>query len=274
MKTLFLLFSFIVMVSFSSRLHARSQTLIYDIQSAHTLNAFELFPESPDALRSRPRLGLSPNGLVALPGEGNFTAWKFADTNEQAFVLDVFFVPPADAVDSNSGIFLLQTDPRQDLRSLPPRARQQFENALMQAQQQKRDLGPGPMELNFFGYEVQLARGEAVAGDPVNKRSGTFYGVPVGGREGEQQILNQYDLNPGDLYQLRILSKNGRLATYLRSVRYQRQFVPIARMKTRPRVVDAVRGYAPISLLLQAYWNNGTTAKSIEFKRIVINRLR
>jgi hypothetical protein len=245
--------------------------LIYDVHERHSLKAFELFLERPQDIQKRPRLTLLPDGLGALPGEGHFNAWKFADVAGRDFVLDVVFEVPK-ARNSNSGIFILFADPTANLEGMSDEVRAQYLRSLQQARERRRSLGgaPGPFELDYFAYEVQICRGPDFAAEPRNKRTGAFYGVPVGEGDGQQRILAPYDLNVGDTYQLRITFGNGLLKSYLRSVAHQDQLVPIAELKLRSDEVDAIRGGAPSALLLQAYWNNGSTAKLFKFKNIAV----
>lgn len=249
-----------------------AETLIYDSVLRPSANGFSLGLESIGEVRGRPQLGLVENTLNAVPGDGNFTAWEFARPQPRDFTLLVRFYAPADAEDSNSGIFLLQGDPAADLARLPQPERAQHEAALAAATEKKQKYGAGPFELDYFAYEIQIARGRAVAHDPANKRSGTFYGVPEGSGPGTQQIFSVYELLPGDAYELKIEARAGVLSTYLRSVAYQPTFVAIARLRPLPRAEDSVRGGLPRALLLQAYWNNGTSAKGVRFKHLSLTQ--
>ena len=85
---------------------------------------------------------------------------------------------------------------------------------------------------------------------------------------GTQQILHSYELLPGEEYELKIEARAGVLTTHLRSVAHQPKFVAIARFQPQARAEDAVRGGLPHALLLQAYWNNGTSAKGIRFTHL------
>ena len=249
-------------------LAAPAATLIYDSALLPSLGHFSLALESQEQASGRPQLGLVDNALSAVPGNGNFTAWEFARLEPRDFTLLVRFYAPIDAEDSNSGIFLLQGDPAADLAQMPKRDREQYQTALAAAAAKKQAYGTGPFELDFFAYEIQIARGRAVAHDPVNKRSGTFYGVPEGEAPGTQQILHSYELLPGEEYELMIEARAGVLTTHLRSVVHQPKFVAIARFQPQARAEDAVRGGLPHALLLQAYWNNGTSAKGIRFTHL------
>ncbi len=242
---------------------------IYDRLNRHSLESFQLYLETPQEAQGRSQLTLTEDGLSATAGQGHFTGWKFADLATGPFTLDVVFeVPYAD--NSNSGIFILFADPRADVGRMTPGVRAQYLRGLELARERRRLLGnkPGPFELDYFAYEVQLCRGSDFAHEPRNKKTGAFYGIPVGEAQGQQRIFTPYDLNPGDTYHLRITYQDGVLRSFLRSVNYQDQLVPVAELKLKSREDDAIRGGNPIGLLLQAYWNNGTTAKLFTFKSI------
>ena len=78
MNTLILRVNFGSLVFLSSQAYSAEQ-VIYDREAAHTLRNFTQFLEEPSQTLGRPSIELGTEGLVGKPGNGNFTAHKFAD---------------------------------------------------------------------------------------------------------------------------------------------------------------------------------------------------
>jgi hypothetical protein len=247
-------------------------TVMYDLDSKNDLSGFELFSEDAEATQQRPGLALSQEGLIGRPGNGNFTAWKFADLTSPNWNLQVVFEVPAGARYSNSGIYLLYQDPDQDLGSLAPEVREAFLEARRLGQNRRERFGPGPFELDFFSHELQIIAGSDASIPPENRGAGAFYGVDLGSEPGTQLVL-PYSLNFGDLYELTIEHRGSLVRTFVRSVAHQNERVLVSEFTNFSKADDPLRGGAPKALLLQAYYNNDGDVQLPKFKRIALKTL-
>src|SRR5436190_1483789 len=121
-------------------LSAMTSTIIFDVDSKHTLDAFQLYLENPNEVLSRPGIRLSSEGIKGKQGSGNFTAYKFTDLKSSHWKLKVVFRIPTGIRYSNSGIYLLYADPRHVIDSPA------YGAALQMAKEKRKRLGPGPFE--------------------------------------------------------------------------------------------------------------------------------
>jgi hypothetical protein len=231
-----------------------------------------LYLDDEQTAQGRPRLAATDHGLVATPGHSHFTTWKFADLQHQdgrtikSWTLEIEFWVPEDARYSNSGIYLVFADPKQDLEVLPPAARAAFNEAYRAAENRKQELGDGPFELDFFGYEVQIVSQER-PDVPANQRTGSVYTVPVGKARGQQSLHSSFEPLPGGKYRFRLSFYDGALETYVSDLQAS-GWQLVSKMQTKTREEDPVRGGLPIALLLQAYANDGQATKSFVFRSI------
>jgi hypothetical protein len=232
---------------------------------------FSLFPETPPPLPTRPFFTSAQEGVMALPGSGNYTGWKFADLMWPRWKLSVDFRVPAAAKYCNSGIFILHRDPFAGTENLTAAEKAGVVKALGLAQASREQHGPGPFELDFFAHEVQLVFGEGPE-IPRNQKTAALYRVPEGAGTGEQRLGAPPDLVAGESYQLQVKYQDRGITTEIRGGAGGAWSL-ISTMRLPTPEQDFARSAEPLALYLQAYYNDGVEVSSFVFEEILLEAL-
>ena len=251
-----------------SPLLPRITTVVFDAETAPTLAPFQLMIESPESTEGRPHIGVVPSGLTGLPGTGNYTAYRFADLPTVHFELDARVTIPAGAPYSNSGIYLIYTDPAIDISTVSAARAAAIADARAEANARRAALGPGPFELDFFAHEVQIVSGTPQPDLPPDQRAGAIYNVALGDDDGTQQRVTDYQLVPGDTYALTVTGDGPLVTVTMRSIQYQPTPVVVTRFTNADPIDDPVRGGSPIGIALQIYYNDGVAVQHPIFEHI------
>jgi hypothetical protein len=249
-----------------------AEEVIYDRESNNTLRSFVQFLEDPSQTPGRPSIGLGSEGLIGRPGDGNFTAHKFADLVSDSWTLKIQLQIPPGARYSNSGIYLLYSDPNTDIPANNDPTRSAFDEALQRSQDRRERFGAGPFELDFFSHELQIIAGTDATVPPENRGTAAFYGVDIGIAPGQQVISSPYFFNIGGRYELVIVQEGLETKTFARAIGFQSDPVLVSTFTNLGKVEDPVRGGAPKALLLQAFYNNGSDVRSPYIRRMTLDQ--
>lgn len=260
---------------FSSLAHA-DEKVIFDVNSLPSLENFSLFFENPDSVSARPGIQLSPRGIDGKAGDGNFTAYKFADLATPKWTLKVTLQVPAGVRYSNSGIYLLYSNPQADQKNFTESEKQAFQDALRKGQNRRDMYGAGPFELDFFSHEVQIIAGTDATIPPENHGAVAIYGVDIGDKVGQQIIQSTISFETGHTYEITVVSTPNVIETYAKeafadsSLETAPKLISLFRNVTRNE--DPIRGGSPVALLLQGFYNNGRDIQLPIFKRITLEQ--
>jgi|GEM_PF-3837446 len=265
-------FIYLVLVFLISAQSLRAEErVIFDGTTRSTLEEFSLFLEDPLQTLTRPGIALFHDAIIGKPGDGNFTAYKFADLKSDDFVLKLIFEIPEGIRYANSGVYLLYRDPRDADPTEDLVAASALSEARAQAASRRARFGEGPFELDYFSHEIQIIAGTDATIPLENHGAGAFYGIDEGTERGQQRILAPQDLNIGDSYEMLIEVKGLTRRTFLRSTNHQNSDVPVSEMTNLSQEEDPVRGGVPTALLLQGFYNNGRDVQLPHFKRITLD---
>ena len=249
-----------------------AEEVIYDRETNHTLRSFVQFLENPSQTSGRPSITLGIEGLIGRPGDGNFTAHKFADLESDSWTLKLQLQIPPGARYSNSGIYLVYSDPGTDIPADNDPTRAAFDEALRRSQERRDRFGAGPFELDFFSHELQIIAGTDATVPPENRGTAAFYGVDIGTEPGQQIINNPYLFNIGGNYELIVVQEGLETKTFARAIGFQSDPVLVSTFTNLDKVEDPVRGGSPKALLLQAFYNNGRDVKSPYIRRMTLDQ--
>ena len=160
---------------------AVNSQVIFDATTAPSLEPFSLMVETPAAIVGPTAHWASlPEGVTGLPGAENYTAYEFAKLPSENFALTIIERVPAGAPYSNSGIYLLYTDPHIELATLTSAQVSAVNAASAAAAARRAEYGAGPFELDFFAHEVQILSGTMQPEVPANQRNAALYNVDIG----------------------------------------------------------------------------------------------
>ena len=249
-----------------------SESIIYDLRTNNSLANFSQFLELPSQTIGRPSIDLGRDGIVGRPGNGNFTAHKFADLESNQWTLKLELQIPPGIRYSNSGVYFLYSDPASDIPPEGDPTRAAFEKAIELAEERRLRFGDGPFELDFFSHELQVISGTDATVPPENRGTAAFYGVDLGTSQGQQVINNPYSFNIGSSYEITIVQENEVTRTYARAIGFQSNAVLVSTFTNLDKVADPVRGGSPKALLLQAFYNNGSDVQSPFIRRITLDQ--
>jgi hypothetical protein len=179
---------------------------------------------------------------------------------------------PVGARYSNSGIYLVYSDPTSDLPAKTDPTRAAFDEALARAQDRRSRFGAGPFELDFFSHELQIIAGTDATVPLENRGTAAFYGVDLGGAPGQQVINNPYAFNIGGRCEIIIQNENLVTKNFARAIGFQSEPVLVSTFTNLDKNADPVRGGAPKALLLQAFYNNGFDVKLPHIQRMSLDQ--
>lgn len=215
----------------------------------------KVFDEVAALRQNPPAFFIDAENFLTYSGDGDFGV-LYTKEKYQDFILDLRIrIPSGPFIYVNSGIFFRFKDPK-DLNdnSIPLEIKKLAESRT-----------PGFIA-DWSGYEVQLLAG-VIAGDPLNKRNGAFYGQPIGSNDGQQEV-NEFNFEEGQVYDVRLKVVGQKFEVYMKW-HNENEYMLVSSFYN----INLQKSFNAGHVGIQSYYSDNQKVKAFKFERISIRKL-